>query len=102
MSSGKLGSADLAATTNTTVYHPTVLTGAVSVSICNRNASSVTVNLAVSATSSPGNDEWIEYGSTIIGNNVLERTGLVVGVGQYVVAWASGTGVSASAYGYED
>lgn len=102
MANGKLGSADLSATTNTTIYHPSGVTGAVTVSICNRNGSTVTVRLAISATATPGNDEWIEYGTSVPANSVLERTGLVVGAGQYIVAWASGTGVSVSVYGYED
>lgn len=102
MANGQLGAYDLAATTNTTLYNPSGKTGGVTVSLCNRNATSVTVRLAIASTATPSAAEWVEYGATIFANNVLERTGLVVGSGQYLVAWASGTGVSAIVMGYED
>lgn len=102
MSNGKLGAADLAATTPTTVYNPSGVTGAVTVSVCNRNATPVTVRLAISAIATPTAAEYIEYDVSVPGNGVLERTGLVIGTGQFLVAYASATLVSVVAYGYED
>lgn len=102
MATGRLGVQDLAATSNTTVYTcPTSTFGVVNVSICNRNATSVTVRLALSASATPGTAEWIEFGVTIPANSVLERTGLVLSAGQLLVVWASATGVNAVAYGIE-
>lgn len=99
---GRLGVQDLAATTNTTLYTaPTGYFAVVNVTICNRNASAVTIRLALASSATPGNAEWIEYGSTIPANSVLERTGLVLAPGQLVVVYASTTGVNAVAYGIE-
>ncbi len=103
MASGRLGAVDVAATTNTTVYTvPANKTAAFSVNICNRNAAAVTVRLALAATGTPGVTEWIEYDTTIIGNGVLERTGLMLDTGKQVVAYSSAANVSVVAYGVEE
>jgi hypothetical protein len=103
MASGRLGAVDLSATTNTTVYTvPSAKTAAFSVNICNRNASAVTVRLALSATGTPGVTEWIEYDAPIAGNSVLERTGLILDTGKLVVAYSSTANVSVVAYGVEE
>ena len=103
MATGRLGAADLSASTNTTLYGP-VAAGTftiANVSICNRNATSVTVRLALASSASPGGAEWLEYGVTIPANSVLERTGLVMKAAEYLVVWASTTSVNAVAYGIE-
>ena len=103
MATGRLGASDLSATTNTTIC--TVTSGkvaALTVNICNRSASSVTVRLALAATDTPGATEWIEYDALVPGNGVLERTGIVLDAGKKVVAYASATGVSVVAWGYEE
>jgi len=103
MASGRLGAVDLAATTNTTVYTvPASKTASFSVNICNRNASAVTVRLALAATGTPSAAEWIEYDVNLPGNGVLERTGLMLDTGKLVVAYASAANVSVVAYGVEE
>ena len=104
MATGILGTpADLTATTNTTLYTVPATTFTIaSVSLCNRSASSVTVRLALAASASPTNAEWIEYGATIPAYSVLERTGLAIDTGKQVVAYASaGSSISAMVYGIE-
>lgn len=102
MATGRLGTADLSATTNTTLYTcPSSTFAVVNVSICNRNASGVTVRLAISSSATPGGAEWIEFGTTIPANSVLERTGLVLDAGKQIVVYASTTSVNAVAYGIE-
>jgi len=103
MATGRLGAADLSASTNTTLYGP-VTAGTftiANVSICNRSASSVTVRLALASSASPGGAEWLEFGVTLPANAVLERTGLVMKAAEYLVVWASATSVNAVAYGIE-
>lgn len=102
MATGRLGAADLSATTNTTLYTCPASTFAIAnVSICNRNATSVTVRLALASSATPGGAEWLEYGVTIPANSVLERTGLSLDAGKILVVWASTTSVNAVAYGIE-
>lgn len=107
MATGRLGIADLAATTYTNVYLCPATTFAVaSISICNRNATAVTVRLALTTTNPTGNtapadNAFLEFGVTVPANSVLERTGLVIDAGKYLVAYSSNTSVTAVAYGIE-
>jgi hypothetical protein len=88
-----------AATTNTTLGTATADSSA-TVAIVNRSSSVITVRLAISATDSPTNAEWLEFGATIPANGVLERTGLVIPVGEKVVVFASTADTSVSVYGF--
>ena len=102
MATGRLGTADLSATTNTTLYTcPSSTFAVVNVSICNRSGTAVTVRLAIASSATPGNAEYIEYGTTIPANSVLERTGLVLDAGKQLVVYSSATSVNAVAYGIE-
>lgn len=102
MATGRLGTADLAATTLTTLYTcPATTFTVASVSICNRTTSPITVRLAVASAATPTNAEYIEYDTTIAGNQVLERTGIVMDAGKLIVVRSSATGLSAVAYGIE-
>ena len=47
------------------------------------------------------NSEFIEYGTTIAPNGVLERTGLVLDTGKIIGIYASTVGISAVAMGIE-
>lgn len=102
MATGRLGAQDLSATTNTTLYTCPAGTFAIAnVSICNRNATAVTVRLALASSATPGGAEWLEFGVTIPANSVLERTGLVLDAGKVLVVYSSTTSVNAVAYGIE-
>jgi hypothetical protein len=102
MATGRLGVSAIPATTNTTVY--TVPTGyytVLNVSITNRNATAVRVRVAMAATGTPGLQEWLEYDTTIIGNGVFERTGLVVNAGLNIVVYSDTANVGCTVYGIE-
>ena len=77
MANGILGSADLAATTYTGIYLVPLTTFSVAtVSICNKNATSITVRLAVAKTDAtgallPAADDYLEYETEILPNGVL-------------------------------
>ena len=102
MATGRLGIQDLAATTNTTLYTcPAGYFSVASVTICNRNATSVTVRLALTSSATDTDNSYLEYGTTIPANSVLERTGLVLSAGQLLVVYSSSSSVDAVAYGIE-
>jgi hypothetical protein len=102
MASGILGQSNPTATTNTTVYTvPAAKTASFTVNICNRGSSAITARLAVAATSTPANGEWIEYDASIPANGVLERTGIVAEATKQVVAYVSAATASVNVYGYE-
>jgi hypothetical protein len=90
---GRLNGVDLTTTNATSVYTCLTATFAVvSVSICNRSATAVTVRLALTTTgSSPATTDYLEYDSSLSANGVLERTGIVMTAGNQLVVTA-GTG----------
>jgi len=102
MATGRLGAQDLAAAANTTLYTVPVDTFAVvSVSLCNRSNQACNVRMAVSNTATPTNAEWIEYDTELLGKGVLERTGIVMDAGKFLVVYSNAAGVTAVAFGIE-
>lgn len=102
MASGVLGQVALASTTYTTVYTvPTSTVSYVNVNVSNRNATDIAVRVALAATATPTNAEFIEFNSFIAPNGVLERTGLVLDAGKRVIAYSNSSNVSVNVYGVE-
>ena len=91
MATGRLGTANITTTANTTIYTvPASTFSVVSVSVCNRNSSTAaTIRIAVASSASPQADEWIEYDTSIVASGVLERTGLVLAATQVLVVQIS-------------
>lgn len=104
MASGILGQSAPSAATNTTVY--TVPSGKVatfSVSIVNRNGTTASVRIAISATGTPSASEYIEYGAGVLGSGgVLERTGLIAQATKNVVVYSDVANTSVTVYGFEE
>ena len=104
MASGTLGQSAPSAATNTSVYTvPSNKVATFTINVCNRDlANTVLVNLAICATGTPANAEYIEYNVPIPPNSVLERTGLVASANKIVVAYATTANTSVNVYGYEE
>jgi hypothetical protein len=102
MATGRLGTADLSAATNTTVYTCPVDTFAVvTLSVCNRGATVANVQVAVSSLATPTNAEYIEFDTALSAKGVLERTGIVMDAGKFLVVRSSAVSVNAVVYGIE-
>jgi hypothetical protein len=102
MATGILGTADLGAGTDTTLYTVPADTFTVAaVNMVNRGTDPITVRVAVSDAGAPTNDEFLEYEATILPNNVLERTGIVLQAGKLLVVRSSASSCSAVAMGIE-
>jgi len=102
MATGILGTEDLAATTNTTVYTvPNETFAVVAVNVTNRNSQARDIRIATASADTPDNAEWIEYDSELLGNGVLERTGIVLDAGKKIVAYSQSTDVNVVVYGIE-
>ena len=102
MATGRLGTTDLAAGTNATVY--TVPAGnytICNVSLTNRATAACNIRIAMASTGSPTNSEWIEYDTVLVGNGVFERTGLVMQAGLNIVVYSSAANVGVTVYGIE-
>jgi len=96
MATGRLGAYSLSTTTLATVYTVPVGSYAVfNVSFTNTQTTAVTIRLAIATTSTPAANEYIEYGTAVIGNGVFERTGLVAGAGAQVVCYTSNSTATA-------
>lgn len=102
MANGRLGAADLAAGVDTSVYTvPETTFSVVTVAFCNRSAQSRTLRLALAATGSPSNEEYLEYDVEILGNGVVERTGIVMDTGKQIVVRSDDTDVTCVVMGLE-
>lgn len=103
MPSGRLGIADLSANTDTTVYTvPANTLALVDLNLCNRNATAVTVRVALAAAAAPAAGEYIEYDATIPPNGVLVRDRLLMEAGLRLVVRSNTNAVSAVVTGYEE
>ncbi len=102
MATGRLGTADLAAVTLTTVYTvPATTFSVVTVSVINRSASAALIRIALASGASPTDAEWLDYDVSLSPKGVLERTGIVMDTGKLLVVRSSATGVNAVVYGIE-
>ena len=107
MANGILGSADLAAATETGIYLvPTSTFSVATISICNKNSTSITVRLAIAKTdpdglTTPAADDYLEYDTEILPNGVLERTGIVIDASRQIYARSSAANTAVMVYGIE-
>lgn len=87
MATGRLGTANITTTSDTTVYTvPATTFSVVSVNVVNRSSSaSAQIKIAVASSATPGLAEYIEYDSALVANGVLERTGIVMDTGKLIV-----------------
>jgi hypothetical protein len=87
MPTGRLGTANITTTADTTAYTvPAATFSVVSVNIVNRSsAAAAQIRIAVASSATPVTSEYIEYDSSLVANGVLERTGIVMKTGELIV-----------------
>lgn len=87
MATGRLGTANITTTADTTVYTvPASTFSVVSVNVVNRSSSATAnIRIAVASSATPTVAEYIEYDSQLVANGVLERTGIVMDAGKLIV-----------------
>ena len=102
MATGRLGAVNVSSGVNTTAYTvPASTYSVVTVSFCNRSNSAAALRLAVSASDTPTDAEWLEFDTEILATGVLERTGIVADAGKRIVAYSSGDATSVVVMGIE-
>lgn len=103
MASGRLGAANPAADTDTTVYTvPGSTVASLNVAIVNMGTGDAVVSVAISSSGTPAASEYVERNVTLIGNGVLERTAIVAAAGEMVVVNCSTNDCAIRVHGYEE
>ena len=75
----------------------------VTVNFCNTTASTIFIRLNISTTAtSPSNADFIEYDVPLAAYSEIERSGIVIGNGQQIGAYASAAGVHVVAFIVDD
>lgn len=87
MPTGRLGTANITTTADTTVYTvPASTFSVVTVNVVNRSSTTAAdIRIAVASSATPSLAEYIEYDADIVANGVLERTGIVMDAGKLLV-----------------
>ena len=99
MASGKLGSADLAAATDTLLFTAGATPQTFNVRFANRNGASVKIRVAIGTGGAPAVADYVDYDLTVQPNGILEDTGLVASSGEKVWARSDTANVSVRAHG---
>ena len=103
MASGKLGSADLTATTDTLLYTvPASSLATLNIRVANRNSTTVAIRVAIGTGEAPAVEDYIDYDFLVAANGVLEDSGIVCSAGEKVWAYSSMDGVSVRVHGFEE
>ncbi len=102
--SGILGKSNLLITTITDVYTvPVGILTSCNINICNRNDAIVKIRLALSSTTGvQGDDEFVEYETSIEPYGILERTGIVLDAEQIVTIYSDTANVTVIITGIEE
>ena len=100
MTTGLLGSADLAATTLTTICTLPSGSQSFTVNVCNRNNANVAIRIApLSTLATPTNAEYFVYDTVLQAYSVMQLSGLTSGSAKLVVVYSDTANVSVNVYG---
>lgn len=99
----RLGAANLAATTDTTLYTvPANTRAALTVNLCNRGPTPAKVRVALTNGGALSNADYLEYDVELGVSGVLERSGVLLTAGQVLIVRTDVASVSAVVWGVEE
>ena len=103
LTSGKLGSAAVAAGAWTTVYTVPASTAATAnIRVVNRGATASLLRIGITAANTPPDADLIEFDAPLpASGGVLEDTAIVCGPGEKIMVFSAATAVSVRVHGYE-
>ena len=106
MASGILGQTNITAqATQTSVYTvPAGKVATVNLAILNLGASSATIRVGISTSTTVTDAQYIEYNFVLASSDVFERGGLVLDAGKQIIVYASHASPNITAFvtGYEE
>ena len=105
MATGRLGAVELSSGVMTAVYAvPANTVTTVNLNVCNRNLTQMSVRIALinGTVGSLSNADYIEYDTLVLGNGVVERTGIVLQAGYTLAVRSDVSNVNAACWGFED
>jgi len=103
MFAGILGTSDLTANVVTAVYRNLKdKSSAVTINVCNRSSISGKVSIAISTSNTtPSTAEWIIFEAGINGRDIIEKLGVLVPSGEYVLVQSNIPNTNAVIYGVQ-
>lgn len=105
MANGLLGKAMTIAATNVVVYSApaNIAFATVSIAAVNQGAGEANLRVAISATGTPAQSDYIEFGAKLAAQGgVLDRSCLALGPNEKVVVWCDTADVSVRVHGLEE
>lgn len=103
MASGKLGTADLVAATDTLLYTvPASMLTTCNVRFTNRNGVETVISLAIGTGVNPAAADYFTYNQTLPANGIIEEMGIVCSAGEKIWARAARANVTVRVHGYEE
>ena len=103
MASGKLGTADLVAATDTLLYTvPASMLTTCNVRFTNRNVVETVISLAIGTGANPAAADYFTYNQTLPANGIIEEMGIVCSAGEKIWARAACANVTVRVHGYEE
>lgn len=104
MASGRLGTASLAATTNTLIYTvPAGITATINIRMANRAATAARIRVALTVGgAAPTLNDYISYDLLLPERGIVEEVGLVVSSGEAVYVYSDSANVTVRVHGMEN
>lgn len=103
MASGKLGTANLVAATDTLLYTvPASMLTTCNVRFTNRDKVETEIRLAIGTGANPAPADYFTHDQTLPANGIIEEMGIVCSAGEKIWARAACANVTVRVHGYEE